>query len=72
MVCVNSYFNNIELFYYFRSLGVTFYEMSTLEHPFWKDNEPFNLRKIGNNISDQPFIDLPEVFSRKFNDLIKQ
>ena len=51
---------------------MTFYEMSTLEHPFWKDNEPFNLRKIGNNISDQPFIDLPEVFSRKFNDLIKQ
>ena len=51
---------------------MTFYELSTLENPFYKDNETFNLRKIGNSISDLPYIDLPEVFSKRFNTLIKK
>ena len=51
---------------------MTFYEISTLKNPFWNENEPFNLFKIGHDIPKLPFIDLPETFSRKFNTLIKQ
>ncbi len=55
----------------FRSLGVTFYELSVLEHSFYVDNKP--IRKVLNDISEKPFIDLPNnYFSQHYNSLVKR
>jgi serine/threonine protein kinase len=51
------------------SLGVSFYEMAVNEHPFYKDTKPLAL--IYDEISKKNFVDLPNYFSRKFNNLIK-
>ena len=41
-----------------------------MEHPFFKNNKaPMKLLK---DICEMPFQDLPDVFSRKFNNLIKK
>ena len=56
---------------FLRSLVVTFYELSVLKHPFYFENKP--IRKVLNDISEIPFVDLPnDYFSQLYNSLIKR
>jgi serine/threonine protein kinase len=51
------------------SLGVSFYEIAVNEHPFYKEYKP--IAQIYKEISEKTFVDLPNYFSRKYNNLIK-
>ena len=56
---------------YFRSLGVTFYELSVLKHPFYFKNKL--IEKVLDDVSEMPFVDLPnDYFSQHYNSLIKK